>query len=169
MFNYHFEHNTLELSQLLCFGSREPAVSGAALCWRAKCLRLGEVDAIDDRTHPAHAIPVTARGWPPGRPAHLTPGAGHPPAADVGSQLAAIPAQATIALWLASAHGSATFRIPAAAMRQPPWRPRQRAYLTEGRPSPLIHPGSGGPDEDHAGEGGNEDLVAVDRRRGEAV
>src|SRR6185369_5228578 len=57
-----------------------------------------------DRTHPAHEILVIARGRPPGHPAHLTPGARHPPAAGVGSQLAAIPAQAPIALRLASAH-----------------------------------------------------------------
>ena len=32
-----------------------------ALCWRAKRLRPGEIDAIDDRTHPAHEVLVTAR------------------------------------------------------------------------------------------------------------
>jgi len=70
MFNDHFEHQEPELPPLL-------------LCWRAKGLRPGEIDAIDDRTHPAHTIRVIARGWPPGHPAHLTPGARHPPAAGV--------------------------------------------------------------------------------------
>src|SRR6185312_11262005 len=121
MFNDHFGHQYLELPPLLCFWL---SPRHYALRWRAKCPRPSEIDAIDDRTHPAHEILVTARGWPPGRPAHLTPGAGHPPAAEVGSQLAAIPAQAPIAFLLASAHCSATFRIRAAAIRQPPWRPR---------------------------------------------
>lgn len=72
--------------------------------WRAKCFGLCEVDTIDYLTHPAHTIRVTARGWRPRHPAHLTPGASHPPATGVGSQLAAIPAQAPIAFLLASAH-----------------------------------------------------------------
>lgn len=33
-----------------------------ALRWRTKRLRPSEIDAIDDRTHPAHEILVTAGG-----------------------------------------------------------------------------------------------------------
>jgi len=104
------------------------------LRWRAKCFGLCEVDAIDYVTHPAHTIQVTAGGWRPGHPAHLTPEASHPPAAGVGSQLAAIPAQAPIAFLLASAHCVSSTASTA---------PRQSAYLAEDRPPPLIHPPGG--------------------------
>jgi hypothetical protein len=75
MFNYHFEHQELELPPLLSsWLARTSSIWRSnsarftlerrhyAFRWRAKRLRPGEIDAIDDRTHPAHEILVTTRG-----------------------------------------------------------------------------------------------------------